>query len=426
MIRQKMFFFASFEGFALRKAIPTTYTMPTAAELAGNFAGMNTIYDPLTTCGQNGNAPCVNGVVTRQAFSNNQIPLSRFDPTALVMQKYWVPQNQPGSVNNYVLNFPLGGNSYQGSMRVDYTINDKQRLFARYTRWTLSNSPSDPFHNLTGNVNYTLNTTQAVLGYTYTITPTLIVDLRTSYLKELYPSNGLSIGTNMGQFGPAWAALGPQMTWTNYPGETITGGFRSQSGGGQVSDDDDYFYSGSLTKIVGKHTIKAGGDFKHDLALNQNGTSSGTFSFDATFTSANATNSTTSGLGFADFILGAPTTGSMTTYARVYTYLSAYGLYVSDTYQILPKLTLNLGHRWDQPGAEGEVHNNDMVLEPHCTGSDRSRSRNAKSGGPTRAGRFIGLSQLSGKSTALERFWSPRGFCLAREQRHCGPGRVRN
>src|SRR5579863_8472376 len=77
IIHDKTFFFASWEGFALRKQTPTTTTVPTAAEKAGNFAGLNTIYDPLTTCGQNGNPACVNGVITRTPFPNNQIPTNR-------------------------------------------------------------------------------------------------------------------------------------------------------------------------------------------------------------------------------------------------------------------------------------------------------------------------------------------------------------
>jgi len=359
VIRNKTFFFAAWEGFALRKGIPSTFTMPTAAFRSGNFAGQNIIYDPLSTCGPSTSPSCP--VVTRTPFPNNMIPASQFDATTLVMQKYWPLPNRPGPVNNDVLNFPTGGNSNQVSGRIDHMLTDKQRLFARYTWWNLGNSPGDPFHNLTGNNNYSFTTNQTVLGYTYAITPTLIADLRGAYLRESFPNFAPSVGVNMSEFGPAWAAIGPQMAFPVYPAESITGGFRAQTGSGQLNRNNDYFYTGSLTKIVGRHTIKAGAMFKRDLAANKFGAAN-SFNFDATFTSSDATNALTSGLGFADFILGYPTSGSLGTVREIYVYLNTYGAYVWDTWQIHPKVTLSLGLRWDQPGADGELNHSDMVL----------------------------------------------------------------
>ena len=373
VIRKKAFFFASYEGYSLRKGIPTTYTMPTAAELSGNFAGLNTIYDPLTTCGQLGNPACSPAQLAgtaplRTPFPNNQIPngtvggASRFDPTALIMmQKYFVLPNKSGNVNNYVLNFPNGGDSPQATGRIDYSLNDQQRAFVRYAHWEMYNEVADPFGNLTGSDNYDFNTNQTELGYTYTIRPTLILDLRASYLRETYPKFSESVGINQSIFGPAWAPIGQQLPYTLYPAESISGGFFPLSPVGQGNKNDDYFYSGSLTKVLGRHTIKGGAYFKRDFVFAQiNGANA--FSYDATFTSANATNSSTSGSGFADFILGSPTTGSLGTLRRVYPYLNAYAFYVQDDFQVTPRLTLNLGLRWDQPGADGEAKNSDVVL----------------------------------------------------------------
>jgi len=367
LIHNKTFFFASWEGFALRTGLPSTFTVPTTALRAGNFAAQPTIYDPLATCAVGSNPTCpvnANGqpIVTRTPFPNNQIPASRFDPTTLVMQKYWPLPNEPGTVNNYVLNFPAGANSNQVMGRLDHSFNDKQRLLARYSWWHVGNSPGDPFHNLTGNNNYHLGVNQIVLGYTYTITPALIADFRGAYLRENFPSFASSVGADMSQFGPAWAAIGPQLPFRLYPAENITGGFRPLAASGQLNRNNDYFYTGSVTKIEGRHTIKFGGTFKRDLAANKFAAAN-SFNFDSTFTSANATNSATSGSGFADFILGYPTTGQLGTVKEIYVYLKAYSFYVMDTYQIHPRLTLNLGLRWDQPGSDGELNNSDVVLD---------------------------------------------------------------
>src|SRR5712692_900358 len=200
VIRNKTFFSFAWEGFALRKGIPSIFTVPTAAFRAGNFAGQPTIYDPLTTCGQNGNAACaVNSsgqtVITRTPFANNQIPATRFDPTTLAMQKYWPLPNAPGTKNNYVLNNPAGGNTNQYIGRIDHTFNDKQRLFGRYTFWHMQTSPSDPFHNLTGNTQVTIQNQQVVLGDTYTIMPTLLADFRVAYLRMYYGAFSPSLNT---------------------------------------------------------------------------------------------------------------------------------------------------------------------------------------------------------------------------------------
>jgi len=361
-IKNKTFFSFIWEGFALRKGIPSTFTVPTANFRAGNFAGQNVIYDPLTTCGQNGNAACT-GTVTRSPFPNNQIPSNRFDPTTLAMQKYWVLPNKSGTVNNYVLNNPAGGNTNQYTGRVDHTFGEKNRMFGRYTFWRLTTFPSDPFKNLTGNTLVTIQNQQFVLGDTYTITPTLIADFRASYLRMYYGAMAQSAGVDMSQFGPAWTALGKQMSFAMYPGETITGGFRTQTGLGQLTRDNDFAYVASLTKVWGKHTIKVGGQIRRDLwgfiSLSPGG---GGFNFDSTFTSATATNSSTSGLGFADFILGYPTSGSLGTAQTVYQQMNSAGVYVTDTFQLTPKITLTLGLRWDQPGAFGEKHDNNIVL----------------------------------------------------------------
>jgi TonB dependent receptor-like, beta-barrel len=94
---------------------------------------------------------------------------------------------------------------------------------------------------------------------------------------------------------------------------------------------------------------------------------SGTFNFDNTFTSANATNTSASGNGFASFLLGYPTTANLGTANTAYQVLNSQGWYAADTFQLNPKLTLNLGLRWDQPGAFSEKHDNHAVLLPDGT-----------------------------------------------------------
>ena len=361
-IKNKTFFAFVWEGFSLRKGIPTTFTVPTAAIKGGNFTGFAPIYDPLTTCGQLSNPACASGV-TRLPFANNQIPANRFDITSKAQLMLWAPPTQSGNVNNWVGNNPAGGNTNQYTGRIDQSVSDKQRLFGRYTFWHMHTSPSDPFNNKTGNTVVTIQNQQFVLGDTYTFTPTTVGDFRVAYLRMYYSAFNPNVGADMSQFGPGWAAVGKQMTYTMYPGATITGGYRSAGNLAQLSRDNDYSIVGSLTKIVGRHTLKFGGQVRRDMwgfiSLTSGG---GNINYDATFTSVNATNTPSSGYGFASFLLGYPTSGSIGTSQTIYQQLNSMGFYVADTFQVSAKLTLNFGLRWEQPGAFMEKHDNNTVF----------------------------------------------------------------
>jgi hypothetical protein len=337
-------------------------TVPTAAQEAGNFAGFPTIYDPQSTCGPSTTPSCA--TVTRTAFPNNQIPTSRISPTSQAQFFYWAAANQPGIVNNWAGNSPIGGNTHQYNGRIDHTISEKQRIFGRYTNWHLQQiaNQSDVFGNKTGGAIPIIGTEQAIFGDTYTLSPTTILDFRVSYLRMYYSDFAESLGADMSKFGPAYGTLGSQMSYRIYPGVTISGGYRNNGGLAQLTKENDWTYIGSATKIIGRHTIKVGGDLRTDLwsfVSLTNG--NGSFTYDSTFTSNNATNSATSGAGFADFLLGNPTTAIITTAQTVYQQLTNYAFYVNDTFQFSNKLTLNYGLRWEQPGAFAEQHDNNSV-----------------------------------------------------------------
>src|SRR5262245_48372059 len=100
MGRDKTFFFGNFEGFRQRLAKSVTTTVPTAAQLAGDFSQtfaatgeLVTIADPLAT------RTMPNGPLTRELFPGNRIPASRFDPVANTLRKggrIWALPNLPG------------------------------------------------------------------------------------------------------------------------------------------------------------------------------------------------------------------------------------------------------------------------------------------------------------------------------------------
>lgn len=375
--KDKLFFFAGWEGFGLRYGIPFTDSVPTLAQRNGDFsrtynsAGkLIPIYDPLTTCGQLGNPPCT-GTVTRSLFPNNIIPRSRLSPTALALTNYWDQPNVAGqqytNVNNFTTNAGTGGNNNQVTSRVDYSLSDKQRLFFRYSYWTNTSLAEDPYNTGVyqdrGPEGWT--THSATVGDTITLSPTAIVDLRAGFLRFVYSRTPKSLGTDLTDFGLP-AALNSQVSFQVLPTPNVSGFndlFSTQGAGSVIRQaNDGYFLYPTMTKTVGSHTLKFGGEVRREIQnYIQSNVGSGYYSFDNLFTAINpqapSINGVTSGLGFASFMLGYGSSGNIIT-PNPYSYRNYYaGLFIGDTWQASRKLTVNYGLRWELPFPQVERYN---------------------------------------------------------------------
>jgi hypothetical protein len=395
VIKDKTFFFVSYEGFRLRQGDSILTSVPTAAMRAGDFSNLRSssgasipIYDPLTTCGYFSNPSCASGqTVLRSPFPNNMIPVSRFDPTAQILKNLWAMPNLPGnqftSVNNYAINAAQGGNNDQYNGRFDQVVSDKQRIFGRYTRWTDFNLPVNGYAAAqkaaglpqTG-TNVGFQTVQAVLGDTYTFTPSTVGDIRLSFLRFTYSSVPQSFGSNVTQWG--WpASLNSQETWNEVPYPTVQGfpDFGQEVTG--ITANNVFSFAPSIVHIKGRHTIKAGMELLvSQFNFGKSNQAGGVFNFDNLFTSANPIAPASTGYGFASYLLGFGATGELSgvtgspnglqTDALTASQFKYQGYYVADTFQVAKKLTLNYGVRWDIPGAYTERFNRASILLPNA------------------------------------------------------------
>jgi outer membrane receptor protein involved in Fe transport len=352
VLRNKLFFFFSWEHESLSSATPASYVMPTTAELSGDFsADPQVIYDP----------------TTGQPFPGNNIA-ARIDPAALkILQLETAKESivkQTPYVNNTFVSVPAIGVQTQYNARVDATLG-KDTVFARYTFWNPHNESVDPFGNKTGAGPTGNDTQEGVLGDNHVFSPTSIGEVRFSYLENYNFQDPLSNGFNMSTINGQWGAI---------PGASGLGTFslpalaiQGYSVGPNLSqlhwNNNIWAVNGSFTKILGKHSVKSGGNWRQILWEAYPGSGGVTVTSIPGFTANPSIPGT--GNALASFLLGVPSQTSVTVTTPTYAFLHNYGLFVEDTYQATPKLTVTAGLRWEQPGAFSEEHNIGAVFLPN-------------------------------------------------------------
>jgi Carboxypeptidase regulatory-like domain/TonB dependent receptor len=389
--KDKVFFFGDYQGYRQTQGSPTNVTVPTAAELTGDFsANTAAIYDPLTTCGVNNNPACVPGQPIRQQFSYNGhpnvIPPSRFSTVATNLIKfpsnmpagapagtgiYALPNTTPGSTGaegpllNYFTLAKSGAKNDQYTIRGDQNLTAKDTLFERYTWWKSFNLPTVPYGNglVTGDPisPEAFTTQQGVVGDTHVFNSTSVADLHLSYLRWNYIRTPGFLGIQEGTvFGfPSYmnfGALNNLAKSTAVPSISTSGPISyTQGGAGYIfSINNNYVIGSTYQKIWRKHTFKTGIDLRRmEMDYFQNNSPGGVFTFDNVLTGANPTSPGTTGNGLASFELGyVATSGSQTVQVAPPTFQTVYyqGYFGQDTWQITNKLTLSLGIRYEVPG----------------------------------------------------------------------------
>jgi len=398
--KDKLFFFFSWERFALRQGTVFTTTVPTLAErglgATTNFdfsaAGLPAIFDPLTVNTTTG---------VRSQFPGNIIPASRINPSSLLLLNLLIPKpTNTALVNNFVKATGLGGNSDEYIPRVDYVINNKSRIFGRYSYWKLADLPRDPFGTgvCQDRCAETYHSNALAIDYSYTVSPTIIagVNVSASRFRYLRTPNNAGFDVTKEGFPAAYNSAVPSIERTPLtPDFAISDTLVTHSQGQSAISDKDtqYNFSPRVTVLNGRHTFAAGGqfEFSYDNYLQTN-TGGGLISFRGLWTADKARGAGTPGTGidFADFILGfgegigSPlgnqTSSAVNISGPVAGKQFYRGFYGGDTWKVTNKLTLNLGFRWDFPGSWTErfdrlTYFNPSVANPvtGCSGTAGSR-----------------------------------------------------
>jgi hypothetical protein len=373
----KTFFFFSFEQFRQSAFIGNTYAIvPTVAQRNGNFSAalgatcnndpngqpvcLNEIFDPTTN-------HTVNGIVERNPFPNNTIPVSMMDPTAAIIQNMIPLPNTPGVFNYTAPGYSNFRHTTIPSIKIDELLSQKMKLSGYYSATKTLSPQNNGFTEP-----YTALQPQNALAQTIrlnldvTLTPTLLLHLGAGYLhtsnpqtaptydqKQLFPDG---IPFTAGNFFPYMAG----MYSTNGGGWSGGGGFPSVTNTGVAftltPEANDYkpTFNANLTWVKGNHTYKLGATalFEGIQSINDS-RADGQFAFaqqqtaDPSQNGQPFANTASSGFGYASFFLGATNSVSTAAPADVRLGTHSYGIYVQDSWKITRKLTFDYGLRWD-------------------------------------------------------------------------------
>ncbi|MGC1871588.1 MAG: carboxypeptidase regulatory-like domain-containing protein [Acidobacteriaceae bacterium] len=375
--RNKTFFFVDWEGFALRQGQSFTETVPTAAERGGDLSELATpIYDPLTTCGASPGVACAPGepLYNRTEFTGEVIPTGRLNATSLAYLAQFFPMPNTaggvGGVNNFIADASTGGNNYETVVHIDQNVSQRQHISGRYTYWTNNNLPIDPLgtgicQDRCGEI---FSTNDFVFDDTYTFNNTTILDVNFSYLRFVYDRSAKLNKYSLTQLGMP-AALASQVQFPGPPimsvsGFDTAGTFSSQGADSTITNaTDNDRIAGNLTKFIGNHTLKFGGEFQRGTYnFAQTNISAGDFNFNNGFTSQNP-NTGVGGQGLASFLLGYPDSGSALTVVPIAGEQLYPAVYATDTWRATQQLTVNLGLRWEDDLPWTERHNRQSYFD---------------------------------------------------------------
>jgi hypothetical protein len=340
-----------------------SFTVPTAAMMAGNFSAYsNQLYDPASTSGSS-----LAGTLSRTPFPGNIIPQSRFS-TMWNNIAATNPYAAPTSTGSILATGPSGniitsgtGNYYNKTYqaRLDHSFTDKLKLMLSWTEGfqhqpqnndTIVYKPLDPYQVLT----YTIQNVVS-LNVVYTVKPTLISETKFGgYRRTGNPAP--RSGTN---YEFELASLVPGLPSNVYLGALSNG--LSESGNGtatigvgtlSVGVNNNHQFNQDFTWVKGTHAFKFGyewlweNEVSHNIA---NPRLSLTFDNGTGYQNSSGTSlANTGGIALAGLEMG---------YVDSYAYAqqgasllpvdSNQSLYFQDDWRVLPKLTLNLGVRYE-------------------------------------------------------------------------------
>jgi hypothetical protein len=415
IVHDKLFFFANFNKYTNSRGPRHVYqTNPTTAEMNGDFSALGVpVYDP-TACPNGNTSNC-----QRPQFSSggkaNVIPASKFSSQALFMQKFLPPLANQNPTLNYIGGYNSGLDNWTATGKLDYTLTSKQSV--SFLAGIGSQSTTGPARQTATSSNVTTTFNQApapyidvqqfnpktkvyIFEHTYVLSPRMVNQFKYGFgryegsgfnqsYKDAYSATTAGIsGLPSGQAAGAF----PNVRFTGTAAPNYWAGYT-----GNHQATNAYTLVDNFSLVAGRHSLTFGVQmawlqYNYDpqlggsspLQLNFTAAQTGCYAETVTATKVTSTTKcytgaagttpgatviTTTGLPYASYILGAVSSASFTTTTVEETgaRFRPISPYVQDDWKINPKLTVNIGLRWDYYPPFREVQNRLSFLDPNAT-----------------------------------------------------------
>ncbi len=369
--RNRTFFFSDYQGTRYRRGDASRFSIPTAEQRNGDFSKTFTqtgapivIYDPSSTRAN----PSAAGQSIRTPFAGNILPANRIDPIAKKLIAYYPQPNTTGDpftvFNNYAENATRSIDQDQVSARIDHNFSDSYRIFGRMaqnrtslTQPNLYGNIASPDPGAVGTTPFTQTT--IALDNAINLSPTSVLNIKYGLARWYQERKTLSYGFDQRTLGVN-NALVSQFQIPVFPNIVV-----EQYGalGGQsffTSGNDTHSFIGAWTKVMGKVTLKAGGEMRlRRINFFLLGSGGGTFNFDRAFTRGpnplqfydNAGN------GMASLLLGSPASGSVPIASGISAQNFYSASYLQTDVHLTTRLTMNAGLRWETESPFTERYN---------------------------------------------------------------------
>ena len=393
--RNRTFFFADYAGLRIRQSQTVTTFVPTLAQRSGDFSNLIDYTNPTAGVMDCNNQPTYAGEIfdarrTGVAAGGglcgvpfgydpatgrplNIIPAlnpvaggGQLDPLA---QRLAALYPAPNVLNNPALNYQaspvLSLNRNNFDLRIDQKFSDADNGFFRYSWESEPSSIPGTFPGIADGGGFFSGVQSNVyrsvaLSETHIFKPTLVNEFRFGYNRA--HSQRLNLNANQdvsGQIGfpgvPFSPGIGglPQLTFADGSAPTLGSPTFLPS----RETQNTYVYSENLTWVKTKHTVKFGAEVRREeFTIFQPAEARGTLAFAPVFTD-NPGQLGTGGSGFASFLAGLTTGGPITNLKNVDYFRPAYALYAQDDWKATPRLTLNIGVRYELFTTVKERHN---------------------------------------------------------------------
>ena len=359
IIKDRLFFFLDYEGFRQTLKPLSVLTLPTQNELNGILA-VN-VQNPLTgQTYQSGTA------IPAQAINPlSQQVIGYFKQLSSALPTSGVSTTGIAS-NDYAVQVPFTDNSDKGDLRLDYQQNPNSSWFLRVSdrKETGVNYPAIPLP-LDGQTNGTIRVLdqQVALGYTHLFGSNKVLDARVGLSRTKAGKFSLSIGDNA--FSIPGLPSNPVVAG-GLPSISIGGGFTAfgrQSTNPQWQNPSLLDPKVNYTWVKGNHSLKFGFEYEHIwMAVNDNNPLYGSYTFATGY--SNTGGSVVADNYWADFLFGNSNTYSLANYYVTHLRQTMLSTYAQDDWKASPKLTLNIGLRWEYGSPYYEQHNAISNFDP--------------------------------------------------------------